>query len=168
MSAPAQSRRGRRRETLKQRTRAFWSRIKKRKSGCWEWTGATVDGRYGNMGLFGGFVLTHRFSWELANGPIPSGFKVLHKCDNGICCRPGHLFLGTQKDNIRDMHAKNRAWRPIGELCPNSVLTAPRVRIIKRMIRSKRFFDREIARSFGVARVTINHIRTGRTWKHVT
>lgn len=54
----------------------------------------------------------HRVAWEDANGPIPAGLHVLHKCDNKKCVRVGHLFLGTHKDNMRDMAAKGRAVSP--------------------------------------------------------
>ena len=28
---------------------------------------------------------------------------ALHKCNNGNCVRPSHLYAGTQKDNVADM-----------------------------------------------------------------
>jgi hypothetical protein len=75
---------------------------------CWEWQGALYPAGYGIIGLDGGSHATHRLSWEIVNGPIPDGLFVCHKCDNRKCVRPDHLFLGTQKDNMRDMIAKGR------------------------------------------------------------
>ena len=44
---------------------------------------------------------------------ILNGLKVLHKCDNPICCNPTHLFLGSQLENIKDRdmkgHHRNKA-----------------------------------------------------------
>lgn len=89
--------------TLEQR---FWAQIEKTDS-CWNWTGAR-NPRYGMIKRDGRRVGAHRVSWELANGAIPQGLWVLHRCDNPRCVRPDHLFLGNRLDNMRDMGAKGR------------------------------------------------------------
>lgn len=83
---------------------------------CWVWTRATNGGGYGKIGSGAGgeaerTLLAPRVSWDLANGPIPDGLWVLHHCDNPPCVRPDHLFLGTAKDNTRDMIGKGRKVR---------------------------------------------------------
>lgn len=49
-----------------------------------------------------------RKTWIRNFGPIPKGLQVLHTCDNVLCVNLNHLFLGTAKDNTRDMFEKGR------------------------------------------------------------
>src|SRR5690606_13496445 len=57
----------------------------------------------------GGRTLTaSRVSWEIHRGAITGGLHVLHHCDNPRCVNPKHLYLGTQKENSRDMVERNR------------------------------------------------------------
>jgi len=82
----------------------------KRESGCWEWQGSiTGNNHYGNMRIpQQGLAYVHRLSYVMHRGPIPDNMRVLHKCDNSVCCNPDHLFLGTQEDNIKDRTMKKR------------------------------------------------------------
>lgn len=50
----------------------------------------------------------HRAAWKLVNGLIPDGMNVLHTCDNPPCIKIEHLYIGTQKDNARDMTERDR------------------------------------------------------------
>lgn len=81
--------------------------------GCHLWTGPTFKHR-GGYGSFthrpSGRVMqrAHRAAWELFCEPIPAGMSVLHRCDNRLCVRLDHLFLGTQRDNMQDMARKGR------------------------------------------------------------
>lgn len=76
---------------------------------CWLWTGGIRDRQYGSIRVREKMILSHRFSWVLHNGPIPTGLLVLHACDVPLCVNPLHLWLGTHKDNADDMRRKNRA-----------------------------------------------------------
>lgn len=85
----------------------------RRGPGCWEWTATQHDSDgYGSSFCGGRRLLAHRVAWTLANGPIPDGLHVLHRCDNPRCVNPAHLFLGTQADNNRDLAQKGRHGRP--------------------------------------------------------
>lgn len=90
---------------------------------CWLWTGAITSRRatragYGELMVDGKIAYTHRLAYALAVGPVPDGMLVCHTCDNTLCCNPLHLFLGTSRDNSRDMMAKGRGR---GQLTTESV-----------------------------------------------
>jgi hypothetical protein len=90
----------------------FWAKVYKQEGdACWLWTASKFRDGYGKFARGGhsaGMVRAHRVSWELHNGSITDGLFVLHDCDTPACVRPDHLFLGTAKDNVRDMIAKGR------------------------------------------------------------
>lgn len=110
-------RRARKRLKLKPFLRGvrFWSRVDRSGDGCWPWTGSTYPASgsaisgYGHTRRGDENGYAHRDAWEFANGKSPGGLCVLHRCDNPICCKPGHLFLGTVGDNARDRAAKGRS-----------------------------------------------------------
>ena len=96
------------------------ARLVEQSSGCIEWTGCVDGNGYGNIRVNGKNMLTHRFAWELANGPIPIGLGVLHHCDNPPCCNVERcLFLGTQTENAADMVAKGRSRGQNVTHCPD-------------------------------------------------
>jgi hypothetical protein len=91
------------------------AKVLKLSCGCWIFLGTTSGGGgYGQVNWQGLRWYVHVLVWTLLHGPVPKGMKVCHTCDQPACCRPKHLFLGTQKENMEDCAAKGRVhahWR---------------------------------------------------------
>jgi hypothetical protein len=75
---------------------------------CWLWSGAVSPGGYGQIYHNGKNQRAHRLMWSSRHGQIPGKMVVCHRCDNPLCARPDHLFLGTLAENNADRHAKGR------------------------------------------------------------
>ena len=151
---------------LWQRFNSFW--IPEPFSGCWIWTGdCNLQTGYGQLRIqnkklgINKKLTAHRLAWTLYHGEIPKGLHVLHRCDTHLCVNPNHLFLGTNDDNIRDMHAKDRHVR--GERSPNSKLTGDQVR----EMRASGQNYRDLAKNFNVAPLTAWDVLHNKTWKHI-
>lgn len=149
----------------------FWTKVRKTDS-CWEWTAArgwnngVPNSGYGQYNVHRKGVYAHRYAWEITNGPIPEKTLVLHKCDNPICVRPDHLFLGTHNDNMADMTMKGRRSR-VG----SPGLSNPRAKLTKEQadaIRLKHLYfqktQHELAREYGVCQTTISRVTRGEHW----
>jgi hypothetical protein len=145
-------------------------------TGCWLWHGSVLNHGYGFFqSKWTGTkwaTLAHRASWILHKGPIPKGIIVCHKCDRPLCVNPEHLFLGTDKDNVRDAMAKGRhqaAGNPCyakGSSKPTAKLTEEKVRSIRAQLRAGESRKR-LAALNGVCVGTIHQLAAGRSWSHV-
>lgn len=141
----------------------FQRRISKDADGCWRVRGQAAN-RAGHVHIltpYGYRVYAHRLAWWLANGTIPAGQSVLHRCDVARCVNPDHLFLGTQKDNMHDavQKGRKRAWGL-------QKLNAQQVREIRAQAVSGRS-QKDIARDFGIARNTVSQIVHRKSWRHL-
>lgn len=88
-------------------------------SGCWLWIGYTMKNGYGQITYCQKSWLAHRLSFYGFNNIDPKELYVCHKCDNPSCVNPDHLFLGTHKDNMKDMVSKKRQPNIKKTHCPN-------------------------------------------------
>jgi hypothetical protein len=140
--------------------------FKEPNSGCWLWEMSTGDGldTYGRMfdKQTGKILRVHRAAWQSANGPIPAKLQVLHKCDTPSCCRPSHLFLGTDADNRKDMSAKGRST--FGHRAAQAKLTNERALTLYNDPRPYK----ELVEIYQLSMGAIGNLKTGRTWSKVT
>lgn len=68
--------------------------------GHWIWTGATTRAGHGQVRLNGRTEYTHRAIFAAVFGAIED--QVNHRCGKSGCQNPGHLYDGTQSDNMQD------------------------------------------------------------------
>jgi len=79
---------------------------------CWNWIAGKHNRGYGHFHIFGmkkKSQFAHRVSLHIYRDfDLSSPLSVCHKCDNTSCVNPDHLFIGSHKDNMRDMVNKKR------------------------------------------------------------
>lgn len=125
---------------------------------CWLWTGCTNYSGYGKMYFNENKTdSAHRVSYKLFNGPIDNNLCVCHACDNPICVKPEHLWLGTRQDNKSDQLMKDR-----GGLKLNS----SKVLQIRKLLEDGIDFS-ALAKFFEVTCSTISNIARRKAWKHI-
>lgn len=166
----------------------FWKKVAK-SDGCWNWTGMVHPLGYAKIKADGGRgakpLTASRVSYELNVGSIPPGLSVLHRCDNKICVRPDHLFLGTLGDNNRDRWHKNRDAKmaphnlertlavsktppqraDFGASNVNAKMTEEIVTYAR--LNPDNLTVRALAEKFGVNTKTMHEAIIGRRWRHV-
>ena len=118
---------------------------------------------YGSAYHNGKTVRAHRLAWEKANGPIPDGLLVCHRCNNKGCVNPDHLYLGTIQVNNRDAKDDGLLNPPKGEQHWKASLTEDDVRAI----RADNRIRREIGADYGIHKTTVTKIKNGSRWGHV-
>lgn len=134
---------------------------------CWVWTAAVNEHGYGVMRpegqRTGPTVKAHRVAL-IIDGRDPGKLHVLHSCDNPPCVNAKHLRAGTNQQNADEMVAHDRHAR--GMRSGTRKLDDDAVREIRRRAAAGEL-HREIAASFGVARVTVTNVCNGKTWAHL-
>lgn len=133
-------------------------------TGCWDWTGNICFYGYGRINYKMKSYRANRAAFILFKQTDPGKLLVCHKCDNTKCVNPDHLFLGTQKDNMKDCKAKKRT--AYGHKNGSSKLKENDVLIIKDLAK-KNLTHLEISKRFGVSRANIGLILNNKRWKHL-
>lgn len=133
---------------------------------CLIWPLAPQSNGYGHHWMRSGSRGAHRVSYEIFNGPIPSGLVVCHSCDNRSCVNPEHLWVGTQQQNLNDMKSKNRDMR-VGSKNGRSKLNEVHVKNIKSLLKTNTVSQKELANKYKVSTSVICDIANNNSWRHV-
>lgn len=165
----------------------FWEYVDKSAGdeGCWLWTGPIGSAGYGRFTDYWQKYGAHRLSYTFANGPIPAGLHVCHRCDVRLCVNPRHLWLGSAHDNMQDAVAKGRhAGFKVhpglkGSANAHAKLTDEQVLAIRaayepgrpgwpgRWESQKRVSVRALAEEYGVSPSLIHAVVTRKLWTHI-
>jgi hypothetical protein len=114
-------------------------------------------------------------AYELTYGAIPEGAVVRHTCHQPTCCRPDHLKLGTQRDNVHDAIEAGRMNYARGERIPLAKFTDAQAAAIcevftamrKNAAEPKRESIDKLARALNVNARTVWRVVTNRAYQDV-
>lgn len=93
----------------------FWDNaVPITETGCLIWMHSTNTPGYGQLWRVKNgkkkLEFAHRVAYELANGEIPVGSDVLHRCDVKCCIEPTHLYLGNHRQNMLDFVSRHNHY----------------------------------------------------------
>lgn len=142
-------------------------------NGCWEWKRSKEKSGHARVRDYetGERIGIHRISYKIFKGEIPKGYFVCHDCPNGDnpgCCNPEHLFLGTQKENMRDAKKKGTMTHGLkpGEKHYNCKITEEIVRNIR-----KEYLEgitrKQLAKKYETPLQNIHKIIQRKSWKYL-
>jgi hypothetical protein len=136
-------------------------------NGCWIWQRLRNSSGYGFKRIENKSYLAHRLSaYVFNNFDLQSSLFICHTCDNPSCINPSHLFVGSQSENMLDMHRKGRHPTLYGSKQKLAKLNEEKVQFIRKRLREGEK-QSVLAAEYGVDRSTISSVWIGRQWKHV-
>jgi hypothetical protein len=96
-------------ELLQKAVIRFWDRVHKT-SDCWVWQadGESFQVARKNTNIY-------RFSWELTNGPIPTGYYVIKTCQTFACVNPAHLIVREDSNSHTTIPIEKRFWEKVNK-----------------------------------------------------
>jgi len=147
-------------------TEYFFNNIIFGLSECWFWCGYVDKLGYGRWFFKREHLKAHRKSWQLFRNEIPEGKMILHHCDVRNCVNPDHLYVGTQRDNMRDCSNRKRFnHKPRhGEENPVAKLTTSEVLLMRSIREEKGLSYKKISQEFGVSTMTAYRAITKKSW----
>ncbi len=150
-----------------------WSKSRKLADGR-HWEGRWLKSSFSSSGYFKiGLAINclgytrkiHSLILETYVGPCPPGMQCRHLDGDSKNNRLENLVWGTSSENQQDRIQHKTDCQ--GEKCRTSKLTEQDVRMIVYLYRTGLFLQREIAKVYNIAQVTISRIVHRKRWKHL-
>jgi hypothetical protein len=146
----------------------FWAKVDASGT-CWLWIASKKLNGYGQFWLprMKRLESAHVVSYQMAYGPPPDGYHILHKCpgkDNRACVNPHHLYAGTRKQNMQD-RVRNGTDQ-FGVRNHQSRLTERDVNTI-RALAGAGVNRQHIAQAFGISLSNVKIIHRRKAWSHL-
>lgn len=69
---------------------------------CWIWKGGTERAGYGRISINNTTIRPHVAAMIVSGVDVPSNAYICHHCDNRLCVRPSHLYVGDAATNGND------------------------------------------------------------------
>jgi len=127
----------------------FESKFSIPNNSCWVWHGY-IDNGVPMFPVKRRYRSARQIALQIYTGTsVPAGHVACAKCGNSLCVNPDHT----------EIVPRSCSWGPHGKL------TTQDVSEIRELLAKGNLTHREIAEHFGVSRVTVTHINTGRNWK---
>jgi len=149
-------------------------RFSETEEGCWRCVSHTSRRKSGSLSEEEGCVRMQFYFPDGTRGTIVtnkvlmelSGAKryddmgmMLHRCDHPWCCNPTHLYLGDDKDNMKDRLARNRA----SFNHRREYMSVAKIMFIRD---HSELSHETLAKTLGCSFTTIGQIRRGEVYTH--
>jgi hypothetical protein len=133
--------------------------------GCWEWTGSLDHNGYGQFAVNGRMRIASRASWIIEHQHEPTREQfVCHTCDNSLCVRPDHLYLGDRLTNGRDSAVRGTSAR--GEGNGTAKLREMQVVLMRELYHAGHCNTRDLSVLTSLDQKHIAEIVVGKKWKY--
>jgi hypothetical protein len=135
-------------------------------NGCTKWLGTKTQAGYPWLVYMFKQYYAHRVIAAIAAGrkSLKRTEHVCHRCDNPGCITPGHLFIGSPADNMRDCRVKKR--HAFGERNGHAKLTKDEVMELRRLHKCG-VKQRILASRYSINQQSVSEIALRKTWKHI-
>lgn len=131
---------------------------------CSLWQGAVDKDGYGMVSVSKHVRRAHKIMYELyTNSIVPDNRMIRHLCGRRNCVAEAHLAIGSAVDNAHDR--KIAGTDLLGEMHPRATISNETA---LQIFRQSDLSVIECMKAFNCSRVTVESIRSGKSWNHIT